>query len=193
MTRPTVFALACLLAPALASSADKLDMKTGLWETQTSLQFSGMPVPKSLRDTLKPEQLAKMRADLKAEAAKGPIRETSRECITEKDLSDPFETSSTKDCKQTMVKTTRTSQEARMVCDGEYKGTGVLKINTPTPETMNGTLDLNMSDGVENFTMKGTLSGRWISADCGDEADEEDDFDADDDEPADDDEDSPQD
>ena len=58
---------------------------------------------------------------------------------------------------------------------------------------MNGTLELNMSDGVESFTMKGTLSGRWISADCGDEADEEDDFDADDDEPADDDEDSPQD
>lgn len=188
MTRyPLLAALTCLLAPAIAGSAEKLNVKTGLWETQTALQFSGMPVPKSLRDKLKPEQLAKMRADLKAEAAKGPIRETSRECITEEELANPFASSNTKDCRQTMVKTTGTSQEARMVCEGEYKGTGVLKISAPTPETMNGTLDLDMSDGTESFTMKGTLSGRWISADCSEE--DEGDIDADEEEPADDEED----
>ncbi|MBB6092672.1 hypothetical protein HNQ60_001550 [Povalibacter uvarum] len=180
-----IVAFACVLAPALVSSAEKLNVKTGLWETKSSLQFSGMPVPKELRQKLTPEQLAKMRADLAAEAAKGPIRETSRDCITAKDLENPFASSNTKDCKQTIVNTTRTSQEARLVCEGDYKGTGVLKIQAPTPETMNGTLDIKMSDGTETFTMKGTLSGRWVSADCGDE--DEGDVDQDE-EPADDEE-----
>lgn len=187
MTRNHLIAtIACLLVPALTSGAEKLNVKTGLWETKSSLQFSGMPVPKELRQKLTPEQLAKMRADLAAEAAKGPIRETSRDCVTAKDLENPFASSNTKDCKQTIVNTTRTSQEARLVCDGDYKGTGVLKIQAPTPEAMNGTLDIKMSDGTETFTMKGTLSGRWVSADCG----EEDEGDADEnEEPADDEED----
>ena len=84
------------------------------------------------------------------------------------------------------MNTTRTSQEARLVCEGDYKGTGVLKIQAPTTETMNGTLDIKMSDGTETFTMKGTLSGRWVGADCGDE--DEGDVDQDE-EPADDEED----
>ena len=136
MIRYPVFALACL-APAFASSADRLDVKTGLWETESTVQMSGLPIPKSLRDTLKPEQLAKMRAELDAEAAEGPTRDISRECITEEDLSDPFKSFNRQECRQTTVTTTGKTQEARMVCEGEFKGTGVIRINSPTPETMN--------------------------------------------------------
>lgn len=192
MIRYTALALACF-APAFANSADKLDVKTGLWETESTIQMSGLPIPKSLRDTLKPEQLAKMRKELDAEAAKGPTSETTRDCITEEDLSDPFKSFNRKDCRPTTVTTTGRTQEARMVCEGEFKGTGVIRINSPTSETMNGTVDIKMSDGTETFTMKGTLKGRWISADCGEEGDEE--MDYDDEEPSDDDEEdsSPQD
>jgi hypothetical protein len=47
----------------------------------------------------------------------------------------------------------------------------VFKVNTPTPETMNGTLDLKTGDGPDAFALKGTIKGRWLGADCGDEDD----------------------
>ncbi len=169
--------------PLVAFSADRLNIKTGLWEIKSVLQSSGvLPLPKALLDTLTPEQRAKMAADMKAEAAKGPSTDTTRECITEKDLEQPFSSANAKECRQSVVRTTRTAQEVRIVCDGEVKGGGVLKVNSPTPETMNGSIDLKVGEGPEAFTLKGQLIGRWLGAQCTDD----DDGASDDDSPADD-------
>jgi hypothetical protein len=167
--------LALTYLPFAAQSAERLNIKTGLWEVESVTQFSGSPpLPKELMDKLTPEQRAKMAADLKAEAAKGPERDTSKECLTEKDLEQPFSSANAKDCRQTIVRTTATSQEARIQCDGQVKGSGVLKVTTPSPETMNGSIDLKIGQGADAFVIKGTLKGRWLGADCGDEADAED-------------------
>lgn len=161
-------------APLVAFGADRLNIKTGLWEIKSILQTSGvLPLPKALLDTLTPEQRAKMAADMKAEAAKGPSSETTRECITDKDLEQPFSSANTKECRQNVVSTSRTAQEVRIVCDGEIKGGGVMKVNSPTPETMTGSIDLKVGEGPDAFSMKGKLIGRWLGADCGDEADGE--------------------
>jgi hypothetical protein len=161
-------------APLGAFSADRLNIKTGLWEIKSILQTSGvLPLPKALLDTLTPEQRAKMAADMKAEAAKGPSSETTRECITDKDLEQPFSSANTKECRQSVVSTSRTAQEVRIVCDGEVKGGGVMKVNSPTPETMTGSIDLKVGQGADAFSMNGKLIGRWLGADCGDEADGE--------------------
>ncbi|MFL6577628.1 MAG: DUF3617 family protein [Povalibacter sp.] len=175
-----------ICSPLAVLAADRLNVKTGLWEINSSTQFSGvMPLPKELRDKMTPEQLAKMSADMKAEAAKGPTRDTSRECITDKDLEHPFSSANAKECRQTIVTTTRTSQEVRLVCEGEHKGSGVLKVSTPTPETMNGTIEMKVGEGSDAFVIKGSLNGKWLSADCGDEADS-DSADAEEESPADD-------
>lgn len=181
--RLAVGALACM--PLVGAAAEKLNVKTGLWEITSVTQFSGvLPLPKELREKMTPEQLKAIAEQTKANAADGPARDTSQECITEKDLEQPFQAADTRDCKQTIVTSTRTAQELRFVCEGEYKGGGVMKVSTPTPETMKGTVDLKLGEGPDPFTLKGTLSGRWLGADCGDEA--EDDAGLDDDEPADD-------
>ena len=175
-----------LCLPQCVSAAERLNVRTGLWEISSVMQFSGVPpLPKEIRDNLTPEQLAKIVAEAEADAARGPARDTSRECITEKDLDQPFSSADTRDCRQTVVNTTRTSQEARIVCEGEHKGSGVLKVSTPTPETMSGTMELKMGEGPQAFTVKGRVNGRWLDADCGDEAEDMDDMESDD-EPADD-------
>jgi hypothetical protein len=175
-----VLVVAALCTPVGTIAAERLNVKPGLWEITSVTEFSGVPpLPKELMDKLTPEQKAKMVAELKAESSK-PSRDTDRECITEKDLDRPFGSADAKNCKQTIVSTTRTSQEARIVCDGETKGSGVLKVSTPTPETMNGTLHLKTGEGPDAFIIKGTLGGRWLSADCGDEADSDSDVDTDD-------------
>jgi hypothetical protein len=180
-------AVAALLLTTLSAAgagADKLNVKLGLWEMTSIMRFSGIPpLPKEVTDKMTPEQRAKMVADLKAAAAEEPEPDVSSECITQADLDKPFQSANSDDCTQTIVRTTKTSQEIRMVCTGKTKGSGVFKVTTPTPETMNGTLDLKTGEGPDAFTIKGTIKGRWLGADCGDE-DDNDDADDDEDEPA---------
>jgi hypothetical protein len=178
-------AVAALLLTTLSAAgagAEKLDVRLGLWEMTSIMRFSGMPpLPKELTDKMTPEQRAKMAADLKAAAAEEPEPDVSSECITQEDLDKPFASSSSEDCQQTIVRTTKTSQEIRMVCTGKTKGSGLFRVTTPTPETMTGTLDLRTGEGPDAFVIKGSIKGRWLGADCGDE---DDDVDEDEDETA---------
>lgn len=168
-------AVAALLLTALSAAgagAERLNVKLGLWEMTSTMRFSGMPpLPKEVTDKMTPEQRAKMAADLKAAAEEEPEPEVSSECITQEDLDKPFQSANSDDCTQTIVRTTKTTQEIRLVCTGKTKGSGVFKVTTPTPETMSGTLDLKAGEGADAFVMKGTIKGRWLGADCGDEDD----------------------
>lgn len=169
--KTTAIAALTLSALSVAAAApERLNVKLGLWEMTSLMRFSGVPpLPKDVLDRMTPQQRAKMIADLKAASEEEPEPETSSECITQEDLDKPFNSSNSEDCTSTIVRTTRTTQEIRMVCTGKTKGSGTFKVNTPTPETMNGTLDLKAGDGPDAFTIKGTIKGRWLGADCGDE------------------------
>lgn len=175
------FLLACAVSlslPAAAFAAEKLNVKTGLWEIKSTIHMSGIPpLPAELLAKMTPEQRKKMEADMRAAQSKEPHTETENECITEKDLERPFQSASQEDCEQSIVNSTRTSQEARLVCKGKVPATGSLKINTPSPERMNGLLDLKTGSGPDAFVIKGQLQGRWIGSDCGDEADDEETYD----------------
>lgn len=199
MTRKDFLKLAmagagCLLIPLMAASAEQLNVKPGLWEITSTTKMSGLPpLPKELMDKMTPAQRARMAAEAKASAAEAPTVETDRECVTQKDLEHPFNSADRESCKQTIVVATRTTQEARIVCGGEHKGTGTLRISTPTPETMSGVIDLKLGEGPDAMIIEGQLKGRWLGADCGDEAEDDvddysDESPADEQEPADDEE-----
>jgi len=172
---PLVLLACCCVAP-LALAADKLDVKPGLWEITSTHQISGIPpMPKEWQDKVTPEQRAAMETAFKKESEKGPQTDTDRECITKQKAEQPFDVGDTKDCKQTVVRTTRTTQEVHLACNGEYKGNGVLRVTTQTPETMTGTLDLQLGEGKDAMKVKSQLKGRWLGPDCGDEDDEQND------------------
>jgi hypothetical protein len=159
-----------LMLPMLAGSAEQLNIKTGLWEITSTTQMSGTPqLPKEVTAKMTPEQRARLEADLKS-AARDAKKSTDRSCITQKDVQNPFH-GSNENCKQSIVRTTRTTQEVNLVCNGEPKGTGFIRITTPTPETMTGVMDIKMGDGKDSLNLKANLTGRWIGADCGDEGD----------------------
>jgi hypothetical protein len=166
----------CCCAAPLASAADKLDVKPGLWEITSTHQITGIPpMPKEWQDKVTPEQRAAMETAFKKEAEKGPQTDTERECITKQDAQQPFDVGDARDCTQTVVRTTRTTQEVRLACNGEFKGSGVLRVTTPTPETMSGSLDLQLGDGKDAMKVKSQLEGRWLGPDCGDEDEVDDD------------------
>lgn len=190
MTRKPVLAaaaLACVSLSFAAGGAERLNVKTGLWEIESLTQMGGAPpLSPEIKASLTPAQIARMQAEWKAQAAQGPEREVSKECLSDKDVEQPFHATATQGCRQVFVSASPTGQEVRLICEGERKGSGVFRISTPTPKTMSGTLDLKVGEGAEVFTMKSTLKGRWLSDDCGDEADDSDITSDEDDEPADD-------
>lgn len=168
-------AVGVLICPALVSAADKLNIKTGLWEVSATTNFSGMPpLPKELLDQLTPEQRAELEKTMKQSSGEEARTDVSRECITERDLERPFESANPDDCKQELVRSTRTTQEIRLTCTGEYKGSGTFVINTPTAETMTGVLDLSVGNDSNPMKIKANMKGRWLGPDCGEEADEDD-------------------
>ena len=165
--------LAVTLTPLIAVSADKLNVRTGLWEITSVSQISGVPpIPQATLDKMSPQQRAQLQ---QAIGQKGPRTDTERECITQKDIDHPFESEEGDDCQHSVVQTTRTSQEVKLTCTGEHKGSGTFRVSTPTPETMTGTLDLRMGEGEQVMTVKSQLKGRWIGPDCGDEENDDED------------------
>lgn len=167
--------VACACCPLIVSAADRLNVKTGLWEITASTRMTGMPpLPKEMLDKLTPEQRAEIEAKVKQNQGGAPETDTSRECITDRDLDKPFESGNADECKQEVVRSSVTSQEFRLTCSGEYKGEGTFKITAPTPETMTGALDLSIGEGSMKMTVKSELKGRWLGPDCGEEADDED-------------------
>lgn len=169
-------AMTCLSLPLLAPAAERLNVKLGLWEITTMMETGGVPpIPKEVLDKMTPEQRAKLLASLQSSGAQGPHKEVNRECITQKDLDRPFQMEGAEGCKATVVSATSTSQEINMVCNSAVKGSGVFKVSAPTPTTMSGIMNMKSGDATRTFTIKEQMSGHWLSADCGDEADDSDD------------------
>jgi len=159
---------ACLLVPFATHAAEKLNVKPGLWEVTSSSNISGIPpLPKDVMDKLTPEQRAEMEAAFKEEAAKGPQVDVERECVTKDEIDRPFQPADAKDCTHTLTQSTRTSQEVKLVCSGEYEGSGVFRISAATPESFTGSLDLQLGEGKDVMRVKSQLKGRWLGADCG--------------------------
>jgi hypothetical protein len=115
-----------------------------------------------------------MAARIKEAQEEEPEPDVSTECITPEDLEKPFTSGGGEDCTQTIVRSTGNTQEIRLACTGKTKGSGLFRVTTPTPETMTGDLDLKVGEGAEVMTIKGTINGRWLGADCGDEDESED-------------------
>ncbi|MET0535412.1 MAG: DUF3617 domain-containing protein, partial [Steroidobacter sp.] len=169
--KPVAAAVLALMALS-AAGADKLNVKLGLWEITSLSRFSGMPpLPKDVLDKMTPQQRADMEAKIKAAAAEEPEPEVSSECITQDDLDKPFNSANAEECTQTIVRTTRNTQEIRLACSGKVKGAGTFRIVTPTPESMTGDLDLKVGEGASAMSITSKIKGRWLGADCGDEED----------------------
>ncbi|MGH8176389.1 MAG: DUF3617 domain-containing protein [Steroidobacter sp.] len=156
----------CAVAP-LAMAAEKIDIRPGTWEITATTHMSGAPtVSQDLLSKMTPQQRAELEAAFKAEAAKGPQTEVSRECITAEEAERPFKAAEREGCTQIITRTTRTTQEARLVCTGENKGSGMLRVTAPNPETMTAAFELRSGDGPDAMTIKSQMKGRWLTAEC---------------------------
>jgi hypothetical protein len=149
-----------------ALAADRLNVRTGLWEITTSTEISGMPqLPAEVLANMTPEQRAQLAAVLGGNG-KGPRVDKNQECVTEKDLEEPFKAQDRKECQSTVVKSSATQQDISLVCTGEHPAKGKLHVETPTPESMRGTIEIVAGDGDQPMTIKSKLTGKWLGKEC---------------------------
>jgi hypothetical protein len=96
---------------------------------------------------------------------------TSQVCVTQESLKRglAFGAEDRPSCKQTVSKGSRTARELQMTCtERGGRQTIHVRYEAPTPDTMSGTVDIVMSDGGRQMSMKQVMRGRWIGPDCGD-------------------------
>jgi hypothetical protein len=153
-----------LLLSTLPVHAAPLDVKTGLWETTSTSQMSGMPIPESALKDMPPEQRARIEAIMKQRQEQGPQSHTYKTCITQEDLNRPFDKKDNmENCTQTILTATRTVQEYKIQCTGSMPHSGVLHVEALSRERVKSTIKMNLPTG----TVDNEMSGRWLSADCG--------------------------
>jgi hypothetical protein len=181
MSRKLGLAAALCLLSASALGADRAAIKLGLWEISHTSETEGVPampampsIPGDVLARMPPEQRARMEAAMKARGSSDAAGRAStiRECLTDEDRDRPFKPDSGDGhCTHTIVSRTATSMEMRMQCkDMAHPGSssdGTFKWQAPTPESMQGTLEMHLSDGAKTVTHRARITGKWLGADCG--------------------------
>ena len=162
--------LVSVSAASWAADGVPLAVKTGEWEVTTISQQSGqMPFPADMLSKLSPEQRARLEADVKANAARGPHKSVTKSCVTKEDLNTPFWGHKSEDasCKWTIVSSSPQKTEAREECSGKgLKRSNTIQLEALNSETVKGVMHSTASAGQRTMNGDATLSGRWLGATC---------------------------
>jgi hypothetical protein len=145
-----------------------LNVKTGLWETTTTLTTSGeMPIPAEFLAKMTPAQRAKMDERMKANAASKTRTNTHKSCETKEKLEKaPF---SNHECAQSVLTSSESKAELKVACDyGDVKGTGTIIVEALSPESVKGSGQITASGGGHTINSNSTFTSKWIGSSCGD-------------------------
>ncbi|HLA70411.1 MAG TPA: DUF3617 domain-containing protein [Steroidobacteraceae bacterium] len=163
MKRCSAILAGCVLAAA-AYAGDRLNVKTGQWETTVTTKIDGNPIPKNVLDQLPPDRRAKIEQAMATRAASKAAPKTTTTCMTEEDLDKGVQTMDIGgDCKKTILAQTPTHQEVAIECSRNGVSTkGHMTVDALSNESIKGKMEMNVGDGK----VIGDFSGKWIGATC---------------------------
>ncbi len=158
----------CLAAASQAASVS-LNLKYGLWEvTSTGTTSGAPPIPAADLANLTPAQKAKMTAALAVAMAASNKPHTYKSCVTAESIQRGFKDPELSNgCTQTVAASTPTSMEVQIACTGRHQMSGTVHFDAPSPQAMNGTIDMTVSEGGNVMKINRQISGKWLAADCG--------------------------
>lgn len=165
-------AIALVATGAAEGASISLHLAPGLWEMTSSAQMSGMPsLPENVLAQLPPAQRAKIEAQYQASMAQAAKPHTVKTCVTQKDLDHPFhgmEDGRGMNCSETVTSSTWTSQVVHVACKGgQGLADGTFHFQAPTPNSMQGLIELNFVGNGHSINTKAQIQGHWLGADCG--------------------------
>ncbi len=164
-------ALAASVCWAAASQAApvSLNLKYGLWEITSAGTTSGAPpIPAAALANLPPAQKAKIQAAMAAAMASANTPHTYKSCVTAESIQRGFKDPELSNgCTETVVSSSPTDMEVKIACTGRHQMSGTVHFQASSPEAMNGTVDMTLADGGNSMKVNRQISGKWVSADCG--------------------------
>jgi hypothetical protein len=147
------------------------NVKTGLWESTVVTHTTGAPpIPDDMMARLSPEQQQKMAAAMQASRARAAQPHTTRTCLTRDKMDRGFQHETERpECKPSVVTNTPTILELREECSSSMGSRVVtLHYQAINPESVTGTIHMEMTGGGKTMVSDGTMQGKWISDSCGD-------------------------
>lgn len=161
--------VALVLLGSAAASAQTLNVKVGLWEVTTTGQTSGAPPIDTSNMT--PERRAQAEAMMKSMMGNAAKPHTVKTCITREKLEkDPFqEREEEQSCKRSYLTRTTSVMAFKEECTNPAgKTTAEGRFEAVNPETVKGTVKVTIDRMGKAMTMNNELSGKFVSASCGD-------------------------
>ncbi len=148
-----------------------LKLRPGLWEMTSQGENSGaLPMPAEALARLPPDRRAKMEAALAASRARAAKPHVSRQCITAESLQRGIDLDEKRgrDCQERVISSSSSDMDIQVECKGpRLTSSGNVHFTATGAERLNGTINMKISDGAQNMTMRRVIEGRWIAADCG--------------------------
>ncbi len=163
-----VFATAALLAQTPAPKP-ALNVRMGLWETTSTMNIGG-DMPGVDMSQMTPEQKAHMQAMM--QNMMGAHTTTVKSCLTRQKFDeDTFMTQKDPDmkCEQKITTNTATTLEITETCTGDRPTTMHIHFTAASPTSVQGTVKTTTAATAGHaMNMDGTITSKWLSADCGD-------------------------
>lgn len=186
--------IALMTAASSTSFAVTVDMKPGLWEQTYKLNdasLAGMQKVQAEEIQRAAEEMKKQLAAIPAEQRKqmeamlqaqgvdvaamqqGMAEQSlqrlkngsvTKSCVTAAEIDKGVLPSHKKDCVNTLKEVARNQYKIISECKGDAPSHGTIDVTFQNPKSYTG----NMTFSERNITMQGTLSGKWLAADCGD-------------------------
>ena len=167
--RMAVGAAAALAIALPLLAAERLAVKTGLWENTATFQITGVTLPTEQLARMPAEQRAQMEAMMKQMGVGAPRTQTDQSCIKEEDLDGRSFRKSMEEageqCELKEVASTPKRQEYTFQCQtGGAPTSGRMLIEVINDSSVRGTMDATMPQG--KMDMK--FEAKWKAAACGD-------------------------
>lgn len=152
-------AFAVIAAP---SSAQRFDIKNGLWETIIVVESVKFP------DEYVKKASPQRRAEFEKTISTIKAREfTYRQCFTDKDRENMLPNfDEVAKCNPTLVSRTTRRVEWRLQCRGNPPKTGRLVVEAVNPETSRGRIDFKIDSPEMQLEMTHVATSKWLGADC---------------------------
>ncbi len=159
----------CLAAAGHAAPVS-LNVQNGLWNMTTAGTTSGTPtIPAAQLAKLSPAQRAQVAAMMAAALATADKPITYQSCVTPESLQHGFKDPELSGgCTETVVSSTATEMNVKIVCTGSHHMTGSFHVQASSPQAISATAEMTVTDGGGAMKVNRQITGKWVSADCGD-------------------------
>ena len=150
----------------------RLNVKTGLWESSTTVTSSGqMPIPPEMLSRMSPEQRARMEERMKANSGEHSTTYVDKHCLTPKELDEGFHLGGTPEgakCTETVLSSSPTKARVKMSCTMQgIRGTGIMAVEALSPESVKGSGDIHVEDSDHTMKSHTSFTSKWLSPACG--------------------------